>query len=71
MSSSFTPIPNPTPEADKAREKRIFEEIVVDANDDEDAEMGWFYYLLETLEFPFEAYVKAKKLKDDAARVSW
>ncbi len=68
MPSSFTPIPTPTREKDNARERRIFDDIIVDSNDDDEAEMGWFYYLLDTLEFPFEAYVKAKKPKDDAAK---
>lgn len=38
----------------KAREKRIGE-ITADANDIEELMMGWFYYLDDSLTFPFEA----------------
>ena len=32
----------------KAREDRIVMEIVVDAHDEEEQAMGWYYYLEET-----------------------
>lgn len=37
------------------REKRIRDEIVVDAHDSEERAMGWYYYLDDTLIFPFKA----------------
>ena len=40
---------------DEAREKRIDAEILVDAYDEEERAMGWYYYLDETLNFPFQA----------------
>ena len=43
----------PIPE-DKAREERIGE-ITADANDMEEVMMGWFYYLDDSITFPFEA----------------
>ncbi|MDR0761032.1 MAG: calcium-binding protein [Treponema sp.] len=41
--------------ADKAREERITNEIVVDAYDTEERIMGWQTYLDNALKFPFEA----------------
>ncbi len=43
------------PERDEAREERISLEIVVDANDEGERAMGWYYYLEETLHVPFTA----------------
>ena len=43
------------PEKDEAREERIEMEIVVDAYDEEERVMGWFYYLQEKLNVPFRA----------------
>ena len=37
------------------REDRIFLEIVVDAYDESERAMGWYYYLQDVLEFPFKA----------------
>ncbi len=37
----------------RAREKRITYEIVVDAYTAEERAMGWYYYLEEKLSFPF------------------
>ena len=37
------------------REERIRMDIVVDANDAEEVASGWYYYLEETLRFPFTA----------------
>ena len=37
------------------REERIEMEIVVDAYGAEERAMGWYYYLEDTLEFPFSA----------------
>jgi Calcium binding len=42
--------------------KRIIgEEITVDAKDDEDIFMGWYYFMAETLEFPFKATATIRK----------
>ncbi len=40
---------------DEAREERIMMEAVVDAHDEEERAMGWFYYLQDKMHFPFEA----------------
>lgn len=40
---------------DAEREERIMMEIVVDAYDAEERAMGWYYYLADHLQFPFEA----------------
>lgn len=37
------------------REERIDAEILVDAYDEEERAMGWYYYLAETMTFPFQA----------------
>jgi hypothetical protein len=38
---------------DPQRERRIQQEIVVDAHDAQEQAMGWYYYLEEQLRFPF------------------
>lgn len=40
---------------DEVREQRIHDEIVVDAYGSEEQAMGWYYYLDDTLRFPFRA----------------
>lgn len=45
----------PKPKRDQAREERIEQEIVVDANGGEEQVMGWYYYLEDKLRFPFPA----------------
>jgi hypothetical protein len=45
----------PTIEKDEEREDRIAMEIVVDAYDEEERAMGWYYYLDDKLRFPFKA----------------
>lgn len=43
------------------REERIDYEIVVDAYDEEERRMGWYYYLQDNLNFPFSAkWLKGK-----------
>ena len=37
------------------REIRIHDEIIVDAYGPEEQAMGWYYYLEEKLQFPFQA----------------
>jgi hypothetical protein len=41
------------PKRDETREQRISMEIVVDAYNEEERAMGWYYYLEDTLHFPF------------------
>ena len=42
-------------ERDEERENRIHDEVIVDAYDAEEQAMGWYYYLAETMTFPFQA----------------
>jgi hypothetical protein len=42
-------------EEDKDREYRIEMEAVVDAYDEEERAMGWYYYLDNKINFPFKA----------------
>jgi len=46
---------------DEAREQRINWEIVVDANGPEEQAMGWYYYLDDTIHFPFSAQCVARR----------
>jgi hypothetical protein len=46
-------MPNVT--RDEAREQRIAMEAVIDAYDEEERAMGWYYYLEDKLIFPFQA----------------
>jgi hypothetical protein len=46
---------------DEVREERINLEIVVDAYDEEERAMGWYSYLTEMLDFPFEAKCIAER----------
>ena len=49
----------PTKNSD--REERIAMEIIVDAYGPEEQAMGWYYYLEETLQFPFTAICISKR----------
>ena len=40
---------------DEDREHRIIYEVVVDCYNDYEVSMGWYYYLEDRLNFPFEA----------------
>ena len=40
---------------DPVREKRIHDEVVVDAYGPEEQAMGWYYYLEGKIRFPFQA----------------
>lgn len=40
---------------DEAREDRILMEVIVDAHDEEEQAMGWYYYLDDKIHFPFIA----------------
>jgi len=46
---------------DKAREKRITWEILVDAYTPIEQAMGWYYYLENALQFPFTARCVVKR----------
>ena len=49
-------------EQDQEREERIDMEVVVDAYNEEERAMGWYYYLSDTLNFPFDAkWLSGKK----------
>ena len=43
----------PKRERDDIREERISMEIIVDAYDEEEQAMGWYYYLSDNIQFPF------------------
>lgn len=45
----------PKAKREPAREERIEQEIIVDANGGEEQAMGWYCYLEEQLHFPFQA----------------
>ncbi|MDZ8184254.1 MAG: calcium-binding protein [Nostoc sp. ChiSLP02] len=53
----------PSVELNENREHRIQTEIIADAEDKEDRAMGWYYYLEETLNFPFMGKWKKKNRK--------
>ncbi len=41
-------------EKDEEREECIHNEVIVDAYDAEEQAMGWYYYLAESMTFPWE-----------------
>jgi hypothetical protein len=43
------------PKKDPIREDRIHNEVIVDAYGPEERAMGWYYYLENQLQFPFQA----------------
>ena len=49
------------PDKDEEREERIIMEVVVDAYDTEERAMGWYYYIAETIQFPFSAKCKSRR----------
>jgi hypothetical protein len=49
-------------ELDEEREERIMMEIIVDAYGPEEQAMGWYYYLKDTIEFPFSAVCCEQRL---------
>ena len=51
----------PKTEKDNDREERIIMEIVVDAYGPEERSMGWYYYLADTIQFPFTAKCKSRR----------
>jgi hypothetical protein len=48
-------VPARRPSRDEVRERRIEQEIVVDAYDPQEQAMGWYHYLQDALGFPFAA----------------
>ena len=46
---------------DEEREERINMVIVVDANGPEEQAMGWYYYIADTMNFPFSARCVARR----------
>jgi hypothetical protein len=64
------------PHEDPAREERIAMEIVVDCYDESERAMGWYYYLQDTLQFPFtvqcvaERAVSALRVNDEVEAIS-
>jgi len=42
------------PKKDPARENRIHNEAIADANGPEEQVMGWYYYLDDKIRFPFQ-----------------
>ena len=46
---------------DEEREERIHMEIVVDAYGPDEQALGWYYYLENTLQFPFTATCRAER----------
>ncbi len=49
------------PKRDEEREDRITMEAVVDAYNEAERALGWYYYLEDRLRFPFEAVCIAKR----------
>ena len=50
------------PEKDPDRENRIENEAIADANGPEEQAMGWYYYLDEKIQFPFQGQCIAPKI---------
>jgi hypothetical protein len=46
---------------DEEREERIHMEIIVDAYGPEEQALGWYYYLADTMQFPFSARCVARR----------
>ena len=49
------------PKENKEREDRIALEIVVDAYNEEERAMGWYYYAADNINFPFKARCASKR----------
>ena len=54
-------MPHPKPNPNSARERRIEEDIVVDAYGEEERALSWYYYLEGKLQFPFRAKCAAAR----------
>ena len=49
------------PKKNKEREDRLAEEVVVDAYNEEERAMGWYYYAADNITFPFKARCASKR----------
>lgn len=49
------------PKENQEREDRIAEEVVVDAYNEEERAMGWYYYAADNIDFPFKARCRLKR----------
>jgi Calcium binding len=56
------------PKKDPIREDRIHNEVLVDAYGAEERQMGWYYYLENQLQFPFQARCIAANLVSPLSR---
>lgn len=56
-------------EYDEIRENRIEMEVIVDAYDEEEQAMGWYYYLDNKLNFPFKAKWLNREEESDGEQV--
>jgi hypothetical protein len=50
------------PKKDPVRENRIYNEALADANGEEEQILGWYYYLDDKIQFPFQARCIAAKV---------
>ncbi len=48
-------------ERDELRESRIHDEVVVDAHDEEERALGWYYHLEDHCTFPFTAVCRSER----------
>ena len=44
-------------------DNKLYSEIIVDCNGEEEQNSSWYYYVQDEMEFPFEADVALKKLE--------
>lgn len=49
------------PKENKEREDRIINEVIVDAYNEEERAMGWYYYAADNIKFPFKARCVSKR----------
>ena len=49
--------------------RKIEDEIIVDCHDEYEVSMSWYYFMEESLKFPFDAKAKLKK-KDGSNRLT-
>ena len=52
----------PKPKLNRASERRVAQEIVVDAYTSDERALGWYYYLEEKVKFPLRARCDAVRL---------
>lgn len=45
----------------KAYEKKLYNEILVDCSHEYEQNSSWFYYVQDEMDFPFEAQIELKK----------